>query len=61
MTKRTYQPHKKRRIRVHGFMKRNASPTGRRVLKSRRKKGRHDLTVSDEIRVNKNKIIRKRR
>ena len=45
-TKRTYQPKKKKRARTHGFFKRIKSKSGRNVLKSRRKKGRHKLTVS---------------
>ncbi|HCX45003.1 TPA: 50S ribosomal protein L34 [Patescibacteria group bacterium] len=41
----TYQPKKRKRKRVHGFLKRSASPGGRRVLKSRRQKGRKNITV----------------
>ncbi|MCP4523365.1 MAG: 50S ribosomal protein L34 [Candidatus Gracilibacteria bacterium] len=37
---------KRKRLRVHGFMKRSASASGRNVLKNRRRKGRHQLTVS---------------
>lgn len=37
---------KRKRLRVHGFLKRSASASGRKVLKNRRRKGRHQLTVS---------------
>lgn len=43
--KRTFQPHKKRRLRKHGFRKRMKSPGGKKVLSARRAKGRKKLTV----------------
>ncbi|TDJ05281.1 MAG: 50S ribosomal protein L34 [Deltaproteobacteria bacterium] len=46
MSKRTWQPKRKKRLRVHGFLKRMASPGGKNVLARRRAKGRTNLTVS---------------
>ena len=46
MTKRTYQPKIRRRVRVHGFRKRMRTRGGRNVLKNRRTKGREVLSVS---------------
>ncbi|HPQ78972.1 MAG TPA: 50S ribosomal protein L34 [Candidatus Dojkabacteria bacterium] len=53
--KRTYQPNNMRRIKKLGFRARNSSVGGRRVLKTKRAKGRKALSVSEEYKLMRKK------
>ncbi|MBI4088926.1 50S ribosomal protein L34 [Candidatus Kaiserbacteria bacterium] len=45
MSKRTYQPKKRRRAKVHGFLSRSTTSAGRAVIQRRRRIGRKRLAL----------------
>ncbi|MCZ2846137.1 MAG: 50S ribosomal protein L34 [Candidatus Bathyarchaeota archaeon] len=44
--KRTYQPHKRKRLKKYGFLARSRSKSGRAIIKKRIAKGRKRISVS---------------
>lgn len=44
--KRTFQPNKRKRRKVHGFLKRMSTKAGRTIINNRRRKGRTRLAPS---------------
>ncbi|HUY62608.1 MAG TPA: 50S ribosomal protein L34 [Candidatus Paceibacterota bacterium] len=45
MSKRTYQPKKRKRAKTHGFRTRSRTSSGRKILRTRRRAGRARLTA----------------
>ena len=45
MSKRTFQPSKRRRAKTHGFRLRMRTRAGRAILSARRRKGRSELSA----------------
>jgi len=42
---KTYQPKKRKRARAHGFLGRQRTPSGKKILIRRRRKGRAKIAI----------------
>ena len=51
---KVWQPKKRKRVKKHGFLKRQSSPGGKNIIKRRRAKGRKRLTVTHSSKNNPN-------
>jgi large subunit ribosomal protein L34 len=45
MSKRTYQPKKRKRAKTHGFRSRSSTTAGKKIVRRRRRAGRKSLAA----------------